>query len=424
MAHSQLPAIVIGGPPHSGKSVLLGYLTDWLRRERIDHYVLRACPDGEGDWFQRDRPEIVRSLRYKGEWTNEWVDQMCKAIAGRQVPLLVDMGGRPSEYQLRILSACTHAVLLTKDEESRAHWLSHVDKAGLILLADLESSLDGPSEITKVAEPLCARFVGMKRQHALLPANQPAFELLAYLLRDVFVAGSPNLRVRQMQNAPSGFHAWDIEEMAGMCAVEFDPLKGFWWSPADLAALFNRISGGKPTARYGRSAAWITAAVAAHALPAACRVFDPRYEEWPLIQEYPCESAKVARSRRATRVRNRSPLETSYISVEALHILFVQIRDSWLEPISRSRIVLPELEITRGVIISGKLPVWLFADLTVTYINAGLPWVATYDANTHKSIVVASRNNSVQVGHVLDLALTVSPASSFPRSSSKRPGAG
>jgi hypothetical protein len=60
----------------------------------------------------------------------------------------------------------------------------------------------------------------------------------------------------------------------------------------------------------------------------------------------------------------------------------------------------------------------------VTYINAGLPWVATYDANTHKSIVVASRNNSVQVGHVLDLALTVSPASSFPRSSSKRPGAG
>lgn len=419
MAPTQLPAIVIGGPPHSGKSVLLGYLTDWLRRERVDHYVLQACPDGEGDWFQRDRPEIVRSLRYKGRWTNKWVDQVCELIKGRQVPLLVDMGGRPNKYQLRILRACTHAVLLTQNEESQQQWLSHITKTGPILLADLESSREGLSTITRITEPFRARFVHLERQQPLEPGNQPAFDQLASSIRNVFVSSAANLRQHHLQNCPAGFRAWDIEEMAAACNVELDPVKGFWWSPSNLAALLNRLGNGDSIAWYGRSPAWVTAAVAAHALPAACRVFDPRYEEWPLIQEYPCESAKVARSRRATQDENDSPLEVSHISVEALHILFVQIRDSWLEPINRSRIVLPELEKTRGVIISGKLPVWLFADLTVTYVNAGLPWVATYDANTHKSIVVASRSDSVQVGHVLDLALTVSAASTFPRSSSR-----
>jgi len=46
---NQFPALMIGGPPHSGKSVLAYSLTQALRARQIDHYLLRACPDGEGD---------------------------------------------------------------------------------------------------------------------------------------------------------------------------------------------------------------------------------------------------------------------------------------------------------------------------------------------------------------------------------------
>jgi len=35
------PAVVIGGPPHSGKSVLTYLLTRQLRALRVEHYVLR-----------------------------------------------------------------------------------------------------------------------------------------------------------------------------------------------------------------------------------------------------------------------------------------------------------------------------------------------------------------------------------------------
>ncbi len=55
------PAILVGGPPHSGKSVLTYSLTQALRRRGVDHYVLRAAPDGEGDWA--NSPPSLQSLR-------------------------------------------------------------------------------------------------------------------------------------------------------------------------------------------------------------------------------------------------------------------------------------------------------------------------------------------------------------------------
>src|SRR5579884_757693 len=46
-----LPAVLVGGPPHAGKSVLFYQLTQALRERGIAHFAIRACPDGEGDWF-------------------------------------------------------------------------------------------------------------------------------------------------------------------------------------------------------------------------------------------------------------------------------------------------------------------------------------------------------------------------------------
>src|ERR1700730_1119067 len=59
---NDLPAVLIGGPPNAGKSVLTYNLTRELRRRRRDgyhdrgipHYVFRANPDIEGDWFLQD----------------------------------------------------------------------------------------------------------------------------------------------------------------------------------------------------------------------------------------------------------------------------------------------------------------------------------------------------------------------------------
>src|SRR5260370_8438800 len=92
-----LPAILFGGPPHAGKSVLFYSLAKALRERGIPHYAIRACPDGEGNWFYELDQDKVRLIRVKGEWTSDFVKRMCLDLARRHLPLLVDIGGAPTE---------------------------------------------------------------------------------------------------------------------------------------------------------------------------------------------------------------------------------------------------------------------------------------------------------------------------------------
>src|SRR6266567_397925 len=68
-----LPAILFGGPPHAGKSVLFYSLAKALRDRGIPHHALRACPDGEGNWFHELDQDKVRLIRVKGAWTRDFV---------------------------------------------------------------------------------------------------------------------------------------------------------------------------------------------------------------------------------------------------------------------------------------------------------------------------------------------------------------
>jgi len=115
------PAILIGGPPHSGKSVLAYNLSHALR-PRVTHYLLRACPDGEGDWANEIDQSLVRTIRVKGDWTRTWVDRICRDIAARHQPLLVDVGGKPEPWQEPIFGQCSAAILLGRSPETIEVW--------------------------------------------------------------------------------------------------------------------------------------------------------------------------------------------------------------------------------------------------------------------------------------------------------------
>src|ERR1700724_2538636 len=69
-----LPAILIGGPPNAGKSVLTYNLTRELRRLEIPHYVFRANPDIEGDWFLQGDLETVDQIVGKVKAYRHWTD--------------------------------------------------------------------------------------------------------------------------------------------------------------------------------------------------------------------------------------------------------------------------------------------------------------------------------------------------------------
>lgn len=64
--------IVVGGPPHSGKSVFIEGLMANLDRSKT--FSFSAAPDGEGAWLQKhyDNPDVVK-WRRKGKFTSEFV---------------------------------------------------------------------------------------------------------------------------------------------------------------------------------------------------------------------------------------------------------------------------------------------------------------------------------------------------------------
>src|SRR5258708_15852891 len=109
-----LPAILFGGPPDGGKSVVFYNLAKVLRERGIPHYAIRACPDGEGNWFYELDQDKVRLIRVKGEWTSDFVKRMCLDLERRHLPLLVDIGGRPPERETGLFRNCTHPLLLLR----------------------------------------------------------------------------------------------------------------------------------------------------------------------------------------------------------------------------------------------------------------------------------------------------------------------
>jgi len=170
----RFPAVLIGGPPHSGKSVLTYGLTQALRRRGVAHYVVRAAPDGEGDWPNEAAQALVRELRVKGDFGPKFIAFVCESILGRHLPLLVDVGGRPTRDQERILDCCTHAILLTPDDQALARWQDLAHRHGLSVVAELTSRLEGRDQVL-AREPLLRGVVtGLERATSLAaPLSRP-----------------------------------------------------------------------------------------------------------------------------------------------------------------------------------------------------------------------------------------------------------
>ena len=177
---------------------------------RDSHYALRSCPDGEGDFSQEATPDTVRAIRIKGAWTPAWVDAICRDIRNRHLPLLVDVGGQPTLDQERIFDACTHAILLTKDDASHDEWRQRIGRHNLPLLADLTSRQERESQVQSAAPLLTGVIAGLNRHDAV--AN-PVVDALTAQLSSLFAANQGELRRRHLQDAPVEL-AVDLDRLA------------------------------------------------------------------------------------------------------------------------------------------------------------------------------------------------------------------
>lgn len=372
------PVILIGGPPHSGKSVLAFSLTQALRAANIEHYLLRACPDGEGDWANLANPETVRLIRFKGEMTPEWVDSMCRDINNRHLPLLVDVGGKPKPWQEAIFSCCTQAILLAPDAGAQAAWRAIARRNGLAILADLRSSLNEPDVVWDKAPVLRGIIGGLERGTT---AAGLTFQALLRRLMPLVTYQATQLRHIHLSHAPLE-PAIDLGRLARTLAVEGD------WRPEQLPAALEYLPQGGPLAVYGRGPNWLYAALALHSYPGPFYQFDPR-----LGWVAPLSLRIGAPPGNAALIVHRFQNETHYR-------FEIYLENTYLDYHLAGPLIAPPLPADFGLVFSGKLPLWLWTALARLYRTAS--WVGVYQPHLHEqAVVIASKTPGIRIGQLI-----------------------
>ncbi len=386
-----LPAVLVGGPPNSGKSVLSYSLAKALRQRRVDQYLYRACPDGEGDWFQ-EGPEAVAKeirLRVKGSWTRAYAEMAYRQIERRPFPWLVDSGGLSGPLNEPIFRACTHAILLTPSDETHAFWQALVERHGLVLLADLRSNLEGVSRLETDQPIIRGTLAGLRRSHL---ATGEVIETLADPLAALFTSYDPE-ELRQLRLTQAL-----VETTLELDRYWPDPPSPAekYWRPEELPDLVNGLPSQTPLGLYGRAPNWVYGAIAAATTPAPLALFDVRlgWLNTPTLQlDTEAESYGAhAVSGLEWRLRNdggRTILEMNILA-GAPELDYEQI----------SAYPLPTIPPGQGLICSGRLPNWLWTGLARCYHH--LPWLALYQLQTDGAVVITSRAGQHRVGDRLD----------------------
>lgn len=134
-AHSRTsplcPALMLVGPPDSGKSVISHALFTALLRNYPNVFLQRAHWDGEGNWILEldetataDDRERYKQL-YKGTKSDRFFPYHAQAILElrhQKQLVLVDVGGMVQPEKIPILEACTHYLVVSKDPAEIPKW--------------------------------------------------------------------------------------------------------------------------------------------------------------------------------------------------------------------------------------------------------------------------------------------------------------
>jgi CRISPR-associated protein Csx3 len=388
MGVNLFPAILLAGPPHCGKSVLSFMLTKQLREQQVAHYLLRAVPDGEGDWFLEGEAALMRAIRtgHKTAYSARFVSHFCNIIENRWLPLLVDIGGKPQGEQFEIIRACTHAILLYRDEDERQYWRKILDESQLLPLAELCSMQTEPEALLEVEPTLQAVISGLERD-AEKRQQGKVFDALVERVSGICAYPPGELEEFHLSRAPlPALTERYLARQLGLPDAETNPT----WQPEHLKRLMSTGKLNPPYALYGRGPIWLAAMLLSCDLASPAAIFDVRYG-WVTLPDALAEGCSAAI---CFRIRRHIPgydwigihLPDSILEVEELrqpelgHIVGLQ---------------------PRGVVLSGKLPRWVVATLVRT-LAGKYAWVGVDDPRNKRVIVVHSQSPEQEIGDVLD----------------------
>ncbi len=354
-----LPAILIGGPPNSGKSILFYGLTRALERLVLpSFYALRAAPDGEGHWTHEITPDARYGLRFKGQWNQRWVDVTCRDLAARTMPTLVDVGGLPTAEQEVIFDQCNYAILLTRvgANAEREHWRQLMMKHGLPILADVQSDLAGENHyVINPDGSVGGTLAGLQRVSGRV-ANGPAFDAIVERVHSVFDLPQDDIDGLNIAAAPKDSFVVDY---AALTRSWYGA--GVHWPESDVSRLVEATPANRSLAVYGAKPSWLCTALGARRTvgyvfdvrqgwvkPPAISVGLPNDERWKTHPQLELSIEWLGHQRARLRMKKRP--EFYYLDYDSFH-----------------GSVFPHLPAETLLSLYGPMPLWLFASLGQAY---------------------------------------------------------
>lgn len=332
-------------------------------------------------------PDTVRLLRNKGQFTDTFVTRVCRDLERRHLPLIVDVGGRPTPDQERIFGYCTHAVLLSSDPAMLDTWRGMMERQGVTVIAELVSTLGEPSVIFDRTPVLRARIAGLRRFEA---AAGEVIDALVERIAAIFGYAQEELRETHLRAAPTELTV-EIDRL-GRTLNLLDAKER--WVPAAMRPLLEYLPSHEPLAVYGRGPGWLYATLAAYTFPAPFWQYDARLG-WV---------KPVALHRRGADIATWPIGWRVLADGGGAPILDAVLCVAYVDYMEMDGAGVPDIDVSNGLVISGKLPHWVLTGLVRAYEDA--PWIAAYHLQYDTdAVVVAARGFARRVGDLEPVAL-------------------
>jgi CRISPR-associated protein Csx3 len=160
------------------------------------------------------------------------------------------------------------------------------------------------------------------------------------------------------------------------------------WLPHHLPRVLDYLPQATPLGLYDRGPNWLYAALALYAQPEPLYQFDVRLG-WVRPPELcigqPAED---------------SPLQ-AVLSQRSDHTrIELVLREAYLDYSEVDGLCVPPVPADRGIVLSGKLPLWLWTAVALAYQSA--PWLAVYQPQLRdQAVVVKSQTASLSPGQLI-----------------------
>lgn len=151
---------VLAGPPRSGKSCLRQGLKDVIiqvSNREVYPYILTACPDGEGAWFQEsmnNNPDLAAKLKaeYKSKFSPAFAERIADSVKKLSLPLnFIDIGGVISPENRKICEHANGAIFLCGETAAKSdapvEWKKFFTELNIPIIAEMYSDYKGGEDI-------------------------------------------------------------------------------------------------------------------------------------------------------------------------------------------------------------------------------------------------------------------------------------